>query len=225
VSTSGGIENRWWLSKKGSGLKNRSSLSLLIPPCPSPSPQGCHNGWLGVEPVVWVLGNSWMMWLVVMVHAWSHYFQRTIIGWLRRSLRWWPPHHCSVPPLPPATLVRLISDLHRNSSSTPIPPTNLHSYHCHYQPAPCTIYHSTTRAPPCSTHVPCLRPIISLMHQFSGHGFRSPQGLARIWVSTLQHTLEYEPFCYMFHSATICSPKYLLICLCLYLYKYLSCSM
>jgi len=43
---------------------------------------------------------------------------------------------------------------------------NLHSYHCHYQPAPCAIYHSTTRAPPCSTHVPCSRPIILRMHQF-----------------------------------------------------------
>jgi len=49
---------------------------------------------------------------------------------------------------------------------TPIPPTNLHSYHCHCQPAPCAIYCSTTRAPPCSTHVPCSRPIISHMHQF-----------------------------------------------------------
>jgi len=45
-------------------------------------------------------------------------------------------------------------------SSTPIPPTNLHSYHCHYQPAPCAIYRSTTRAPPRSTHVPCFRPIV-----------------------------------------------------------------
>jgi len=66
----------------------------------------------------------------------------------------------------PATLIGLISELCQNTSSTPIPPTNLHSYHCHYQPAPCAIYRSTTRAPPCSTHVPCLRPIISHMHQF-----------------------------------------------------------
>ena len=27
-------------------------------------------------------------------------------------------------------------------------------------------YRSTTRAPPCSTHIPCLRPIISCTHQF-----------------------------------------------------------
>ena len=87
---------------------------------------------------------------------------------------------------------------------------NHHSYHCHYQPAPCTIYHSTTRAPPCSTHIPWLRPIISCTHQFSGS-----------WVSVAtrtcedlsQHPLEYESFHYMFHSATICYPKYLLICL------------
>jgi len=50
-----------------------------------------------------------------MVHAQSRSFQRTIKGWL--------PHHCSVPPLPPATLVRLISELPRNTSSTPLPPT------------------------------------------------------------------------------------------------------
>ena len=72
-----------------------------------------------------------------MVRARSRSFQRTIKGQLWRSLRWWPPHHCSVPLLPPATLVGLISDLRWNSSSTLIPPTNLHSYHCHYQPAPC----------------------------------------------------------------------------------------
>jgi len=72
----------------------------------------------------------------VMVRAWSHSFWRTIKGQLWWSLQWWPTHHCSVPPLPPATLVGLISELHRNTSSTPIPPTNLHSYHFHYQPAP-----------------------------------------------------------------------------------------
>jgi len=58
-----------------------------------------------------------------MVHARSCSFQRTIIGWLRQSLWWWLTHHCSVPPLPPATLVGLISELHWNTSSTPIPPT------------------------------------------------------------------------------------------------------
>jgi len=56
---------------------------------------------------------------------------------------------------------------------------NLHSYHCHYQPAPCAIYHSTTRAPPCSTHVPYSRPIISRMLQFS-----------RSWVSGTTRTCE-----------------------------------
>jgi len=115
----------------------------------------------------------------VMVHARSRSFQRTIKGWLRWSLWWWPPHHCSVPPLPPAHLVGLISDPCWNSSSTPIPPTNHHSYHCHYQPAPCAIYHSTTRAPPHSTHIPCCRPIILCMHQFS-----------RSWVSVTTRTCE-----------------------------------
>jgi len=55
-----------------------------------------------------------------------------------------------------------------------------------------------------------------------GHGSRSPQGLARIWVSILWHPSEYKSFGYMFHSKTICSPNYLLICSCLYLYKYSS---
>jgi len=59
----------------------------------------------------------------VMVCAWSRSFWRTIKGWLWQSLRWWPTHHCSVPPLPLATLVRLISELCQNTSSTPIPPT------------------------------------------------------------------------------------------------------
>jgi len=159
----------------------------------------------------------------VMVHAWSCSFWRTIIGWLRRSLQWWPPHHCSVPPLPPATLIRLIMDLHQISSSTLIPPINHHSYYCHCQPAPCTIYHSTTRAPPCSTHVPGCRPIILHMHQFS----RSCVSVTtRTCKDLSQHSLAflgvqifslYVPFCYHMLS--------LLICLCLYLYKYSSCSM
>jgi len=59
---------------------------------------------------------------------------------------------------------------------------NLHSYHCHYQPAPCAFYRSTTTAPPCSTHVPCSRPITSCTHQSQGHELWSPQGPARIYV-------------------------------------------
>jgi len=63
------------------------------------------------------------------------------------------------------------SDLYRSSVGI-LPPLryhqhNLHSYHCHYQPAPCAFYRSTTTAPPCSTHVPCSRPITLCMHQFS----------------------------------------------------------
>jgi len=58
-----------------------------------------------------------------MVRARSRSFWRTIKGWLWQSLWWWPTHHCSVPPLPPATLIGLISELHRNPSYTPIPPT------------------------------------------------------------------------------------------------------
>ena len=58
-----------------------------------------------------------------MVHARSRSFQRTIKGQLWWSLQWWLPHHCSVPPLPPATFVGLILELRRNTSPTPIPPT------------------------------------------------------------------------------------------------------
>ena len=63
------------------------------------------------------------------------------------------------------------SDLYRSSVGIQPPlcyhQHNLHSYHCHYQPAPCAFYCSTTTAPPCSTHVPCSRPITLRMHQFS----------------------------------------------------------
>jgi len=57
------------------------------------------------------------------------------------------------------------SDLYQSSVGI-LPPLhyhqhNLHSYHCHYQPAPRAFYHSTTRALPCSTHVPWSRPITS----------------------------------------------------------------
>ena len=40
-------------------------------------------------------------------------------------------------------------------------------------------YHSTTRTPPRSTHIPCLRPIILHMHKFS-----------RSWVSVATRTCE-----------------------------------
>ena len=84
---------------------------------------------------------------------------------------------------------------------------NLHSYHCHYQPAPCAIYHSTTTAPPCSTHIPCSRPITSRMHQFS-----------RSWVAVTTRTCEdlrWHPSApsgirvssYYVHSTTICSSR------------------
>ena len=115
----------------------------------------------------------------VMVRTWSRSFRRTIKGQLWWSLRWWLSHHCSVPPLPPATLVRLILELHRNTPLLQYHQPNLHSYHCHYQPAPCAIYRSTTTAPPCSTHVPCSRPITSHTHQFS-----------RSWVAVTTRTCE-----------------------------------
>ena len=93
-------------------------------------------------------------------------------------------------------------DLYRSSVGI-LPPlhyhqNNLHSYHCHYQPTPCAFYCSTTTASPCSTHVPCSRPITSCMHQSRGHESRSPQGPVRIYVSILRHHPEYESPCYMF---------------------------
>jgi len=94
------------------------------------------------------------------------------------------------------------SDLYRSSAGI-LPPlhyhqNNLHSYHCHYQPTPYAFYRSTTTAPPCSTHIPCSRPITSRTHQSRGHESRSPQGPARIYVSILWHHPEYESPCYMF---------------------------
>jgi len=82
---------------------------------------------------------------------------------------------------------------------------NLHSYHCHYQPASCAIYRSTTRAPPCFTHIPSARPIILRMHQFS-----------RSWVSDTTRTCEdlrrhplapsgVQVSSSYVHSTTICS--------------------
>jgi len=102
-------------------------------------------------------------------------------------------HHYHWPPL---------SDLYRSSIGI-LPPlryhqNNLHSYHCHYQPTPCAFYHGTTTAPPCSTHIPCSRPITSRMHQSRGHESWSPQGPARIYISILRHHPEYESPCYMF---------------------------
>jgi len=87
--------------------------------------------------------------------------------------------------------VRILPPLHYHQH-------NLHSYHCHYQPAPCAFYHSTTTAPPCSTHIPCSRPITLRTHQSRGHESRSPQGPARIYVGILWHHPEYESPCYMF---------------------------
>jgi len=58
---------------------------------------------------IWTVStrHGWASTKSVMVHAQSRSFWRTIIGQLWWSLRWWQPHHCSVPPLPSATLVGL----------------------------------------------------------------------------------------------------------------------
>jgi len=114
------------------------------------------------------------------------------------------------------------SDLYRSSVGI-LPPLhyhqhNLHSYHCHYQPAPCAFYRSTTTAPPCSTHVLCSRPITSCTHQSRGHESRSPQGPATIYVGILRHHPEYKSPCYMFillpYAFTI-TPFMFMLCLCI----------
>ena len=128
----------------------------------------------------------------VMVCARSRSFRRTIKGRLRQSLRcaslsWSMLGHvlseeqskdgsdgvsddgrltivqCHRYHRPPSSdlyqsSVRILPPLHYHQN-------NLHSYHCHYQPTPCAFYRSTTTAPPCSTHVPCSRPITSRTHQ------------------------------------------------------------
>jgi len=44
---------------------------------------------------------------------------------------------------PRRTYIRALSEFF----PTPIPPTNLHSYHCHYQPAPCTTLPQHNQSP------------------------------------------------------------------------------
>jgi len=160
-----------------------------------------------------------------MVCAQSRSFRRTIKGQLRWSLQWWPPHHCSVPPLPLATLVGLILDLRRNTSLL-----QYHQQTCILIIAITNQHHvPSTAAQPEPHHAPHMFHVSGQSYRARtsswGHGSQLPQGLAKIWVSILRHPLEYKSFRYMFHSTTICSPNYLLICSCLYLYKYLSCCM
>jgi len=153
-----------------------------------------------------------------MVRAWSCSFQRTIKGQLRRSLRWWPPHHCSVPPLPPATLVGLISELCRNTSSTPLPPTKPAFLSLSLPTSTMCFLPQHNHSPPCSTHIPCSRPITSRTHQSRGHESWSPQGPARIYIGILRHHPEYESPYYMFillpYAFTI-TPFMFMFCLCI----------
>jgi len=126
-------------------------------------------------------------------------------------------HHYHRPPL---------SDLHWSSIGI-LPLLQYHQQTCILIIAITNQHHvlSTTAQPephhtPHTFHVPGQSYRTHTSSQ--GHGSRTPQGLARIWVSILWHPSEYKSFRYMFHSTTICSPKCLLICLCLSLYKYSS---
>jgi len=58
-----------------------------------------------------------------------------------------------------------------------------------------------------------------------GHGFWSPQGLERIWVSILQHPSEYESFHYMFTPLSYAFQVNSLYVHVSSLYKYSSCCM
>ena len=121
-----------------------------------------------------------------------------------------------MPPLPPATFIRL-----NRSSIGILPPlhyhqNNLHSYHCNYQPTPCAFYRSTTTAPPCSTHVSCSRPITLRTHQSRGHESRSPQGPARIYVGILRHHLDMSllVICsFYYHMLFTITPYMFMFCL------------
>ena len=134
----------------------------------------------------------------VMVRAQSRSFWRTIKRRLQRSLRWWPTHHCSVPPLPPATLVGLISELRRNTSPTPTPPTQPAFLSLSLPTSTMCFLPQHNQSPTMSTHVPCSRPITSCTTSSRGHESQSPQGLARIHVGIPWHHPEYESPHYMF---------------------------
>jgi len=130
-----------------------------------------------------------------MVRARSRSFRRTIKGRLRWSLRWWPPHHCSVPPLPLATFVRLISELRRNTPSTPLPPK---------QPAflSLSLPTNTMCFLPQHNHSPTMLHTRSMSQ--ANHIAHAP--VSRSWVSVTtrtcedlrRHHPEYKSPCYMF---------------------------
>jgi len=137
----------------------------------------------------------------VMVCAWSHSFRKNN----HRTALMESPMMATLPIVQynpyhqPASL-----DLYWTSVGihfpTLLPPENHHSYHCHCQPAPHAIHRSTPRAP----QAPCMFHVTGLSHHActssQGHEFQLSQGLLRIWVSTLWHPSEYEPFCNMFHN-------------------------
>jgi len=99
---------------------------------------------------------------------------------------------------------------------------NLHSYHCHYQPTPCAIYHSTTTAPPCSTHIPCSRPITSCTHQFSRSWVAVTTRTCEDLVGIPRHPPEYKSPHYMFILLPYALHNNSLYVYVLLLYKYSS---
>ena len=119
-------------------------------------------------------------------------------------------HHYHWPPL---------SDLYQ--SSVGILPLlryhqqNLHSYHCHYQLAPCEPHHA-----PHTFHVPGQSHHTRTSSR--GHESRSPQGLVRFYVGILRHHPEYESPHYMFILLPYALHNNSLYVYVLLLYKYSS---
>ena len=107
---------------------------------------------------------------------------------------WWPPHHCSVPPLPPATFIRLISELCRNTSSTLLPPTkpaflslslptSTMCYLPQHNQSPTMLYTCSMFQANHIAHAPVLE-VMSLGHHKDLQGFKSAS-FGTLWSTSL----------------------------------------
>jgi len=114
----------------------------------------------------------------VMVHAQSCSFQRTIKGWLQWSLRWWPPHHCSVPPLPLVTHWTSIgilpySDTTNKSAFLSLPlPTSTMCYLPQHNQSPTMLHTCSMSQANHITHAPVLE-VMGLGHHKDLREFES----------------------------------------------------
>ena len=158
-------------------------------------------------PKAYIFFSTHIMSECVMVHARSCSFRRTIKGQLRQSLRWWPPHHCSVPPLPLATFIGLILKLRRNTSPTPIPPTkpaflslslptSTMCFLPQHNQSPTMLHTRSMFQANHIMHAPVLEVMSRGHHQDLEVLRRHSSAPSRIWVSSLY-----------VHSTTICSSR------------------